>query len=384
MGITLAHQPLVQNAIETSGLDDFGGHSFEAGLTALIHSLNPDLNLGEAMAGHFQQIISQLLLNRLEVTHLLKEHPEIMDEKIEAPVFIVGLPRSGTTITQTLMALDPLSRYLRNFESMAAICPPPGLMPRSPDPRIQPIHEAMEGLFSLGAQLRGINGINFMALGTAECQNLMAHEFVHAGWSAGHSLFSHGNWVAECDMAPAYQWHKRLLQVLQWKSPNERWVLKAPIHLFGLDCLVKTYPDARIVFTHRNPLDAMVSGVSMVTHWTRLTNGQVDMPAIARWYPALWAKGLKRALTIREQLKPDQVFDLFHKDLVREPVRTIAAGYDFFGIPFSRTTRKRMQVWLRDNPRSGFGSHAYSADELGLRPDREKERFAFYLNQFDL
>ena len=384
MGITLAFEPFVQHAIETSGLDDFGGHRFKTGLTALIHSLNTDLDLQEGTAGYFQQVIVQLLLNRLEVTQLLKEHPEILDERIEAPVFIVGLPRSGTTITQTLMALDPMSRYLRNFESAAAICPPPGLMPRRPDPRVQPMHAAMEGLFSQKAELRGINGINFMALGTAECQNLMAHEFVHAGWSAGSSLFSHGNWVAECDMAPAYAWHKRLLQVLQWKSPNERWVLKAPIHLFGLDYLVKTYPDARIVFTHRHPLDAMVSGVSMVAHWTRLTTGQVNIPAIAQWYPALWAKGLKRALAIREKLKPDQVVDLFHKDLVREPVGAIAAGYNFFGIPFSRTTRKRMQVWLRDNPRSGFGNHAHSADELGLRPDLEEERFAFYLNQFDL
>ena len=242
----------------------------------------------------------------------------------------------------------------------------------------------MEHLFSLGKELRGINGINFMALGTAECQNLMAHEFVHAGWSAGHSLFSHGNWVGECDMARAYQWHKRLLQVLQWRLPNERWVLKAPIHLFGLDCLVETYPDARIVFTHRNPFDAMVSGVSMAANWTRLTTGRADIPAIAQWYPALWAKGLKRALSIREKLRPDQVFDLFHGDLIREPVKTVAAGYEFFGIHFSRATGQRMQVWLRDNPRSRFGDHTCSADELGLHPDREKERFAFYLSRFDL
>jgi hypothetical protein len=257
-------------------------------------------------------------------------------------------------------------------------------MPHVPDPRIQAGHDIMEGLFSMGPELRGINGINFMALGTAECQNLMAHEFVHAGWSAGSSLFSHGNWVGDCDMTQAYAWHKRLLQVFQWKLPNERWVLKAPIHLFGLETLLKTYPDARIVFTHRDPFKSMISGVSLVFHWTRLTTGQADIPAIADWYPSLWAKGLERALEVRDKLKDEQVFDLFHTDLSQDPVKSMEKIYAHFDIPFSRTVQKRMQIWLQDNPRSKFGSHFCNAAELGLDPDLEKERFHFYLDRFNL
>ena len=103
--------------------------------------------------------------------------------------------------------------------------------------------------------------------------------------------------------------HKRLLQMLQWTAPNERWVLKAPIHLFGLKTLLKTYPDARIIFIHRDPFEAMTSGVSMVSHWTQLTTGQVDIPAIAGWYPALWAKGLEKALAVRDQ--PDLIRQRF-------------------------------------------------------------------------
>lgn len=384
MGIKLEAQPFIDEASRTSDLEDFGGRSFEAGLNALINSLNTDLDLQEGTASYFQQVIYQLLVNRLKVIQLIKDHPDILDEKIEAPVFIVGLPRSGTTITQTLMALDPMSRYLRNYETAGALYPPPGLMPQTPDPRIQVFHEAMEGILALNPELRGINGINFMALGTAECQNLMAHEFVHAGWSAGSSLFGYGDWVSECDMAPAYQWHKRLLQVLQWRLPNEHWVLKAPIHLFGLDSLLEIYPDARIVFTHRNPFEAMVSGVSMVVHWTRCTTGQVNIPAIAQWYPALWAKGLERALAVRKRLKPDRLVDLYHGDICQEAVSTIETVYDFFGLSFNQAARKRMQVWLRDNPRSKFGRHTCDANQLGLEIDRENARFAFYLNQFDV
>lgn len=384
MGVKLSSQPFITRAVETAGLDDFGGRTFEQGLAALIDSLNHDLELPETTVGYFGQLISQVLINRLEATQLVKDHPEIRDERIVQPVFIVGLPRSGTTLLHTLLALDPVSRYLRNFESFAAICPPPELIPGSMDPRIQACHDAMEGFFSMAPELRGINGLNFMAWGTAECQNLMALEFVHMGWSAGSSLFTHGNWVGDCHMAPAYQWHKRMLQILQWKLPNERWVLKAPIHLFGLDDLLETYPDAKIVFTHRNPFDAMVSGVSMVAHWTRFTTGQVNVPAIADWYPNLWAKGLERALTIRKRLRDDQIIDVYHKDLIHAPKRVIESIYDHFKLHFSNAAKKRIQTWLRDNPRSRFGNHAYSADEFGLIPEHENERFDFYHAKFDL
>ncbi len=384
MGIKLASQPLMDSAVEASGLDDFGGRTFEPGLEALIESLNNDLDLAEGVAGFFQQVITQIFINRLQVTQLTKEHPEILDEEIEAPIFIVGLPRSATTITQTLMAHDPLSRFLRNYESTGAVCPPPGLMPTMPDPRIQAGYEVMERLFSLGPELRGINGINFMAQGTAECQNLMAHEFVHIGWSCGSSLFGHGDWVGECDMTVAYAWHKRLLQMFQWTMPNERWVLKAPMHLFGLETLLATYPDARIVFTHRDPFEAMVSGVSMMCHWTRLTTGQADIPAIAEWYPALWAKALQKAMAARDHLRDAQIFDVFHKDLTQDPVGSMEKIYEHFAIPFSRTTQKRMRIWLRDNPRSSFGKHLCNAAELGMEPNREYERFSFYIDRFDL
>lgn len=384
MGIHFSPQPFISQARQAAGLQDFGGSSFEQGLHALIDSLNRDLDLAEPTAGYFQQLITQILINRLDVTQLIKDHPEILDESIEQPVFIIGLPRSGTTLLHTLLAVDPLSRYLRNFESFTAICPPPELMPNKVDPRIQACHDAMEGFFSLAPELRGINGLNFMALGTAECQNLMALEFVHMGWSAGSSLFTHGNWVADCPKAPAYQWHKRLLQLLQWKLPNERWVLKAPVHLFGLDQLRATYPDAKIVFIHRNPLDAMVSGVSMVARWTRFTTGKADVAAIADWYPTLWAKGLRRALACRRQLSEDLVIDVYHRELIDAPLKVIESIYRHFHLPFSEAARKRMQTWLRDNPRSKFGRHACSAAEFGLIPEREHERFAFYHGAFDL
>ena len=129
MAIKLSSEKLIAAAMETAKLEDFGGETFKEGLEALIYSLNNDLDMSEMTAGYFQGFIIQVLINRLQVAKLIKEHPEIMEEEIEQPIFILGLPRSGTTILHTLLGLDPLSRYLRNFESALAICPPPELMP---------------------------------------------------------------------------------------------------------------------------------------------------------------------------------------------------------------------------------------------------------------
>jgi hypothetical protein len=382
MGIALSAENCIAHAMEMCGLDDFGGRTFEEGLGVLVESLNENIDFPEAAAGYFQSVIEQLLVNRLQVVRLVKDHPRIEEERIEKPIFIVGLPRSGTTILHTLLALDPASRYLRNFETAGAVCPPPELLPSSPDPRIQSIHDATEGFYAMAPELRGINGLNFMALGTAECQNLMAHEFVHMGWSCGSSLFSHGSWVCQCDKKEAYRWHKRLLQVFQWKLPNERWVLKAPIHLFGLDILLQTYPDARVIFTHRNPLDAMVSGISMVYRWTRFTAGKADWTAIAKWYPEIWTEGLRRALRVKEDLDDTRCFDLSFETLSHNPVSSIGDAYDHFGIPFGKTAGKRMRIWLKDNPRSQFGTHSYSSPDALPDPEKERERFAFYRAEF--
>lgn len=384
MADRLSSETLIQSAMETCQSEDFGGETFKDGLEALIHSLNTDLDLLETTSDYFTGLIHQLLVNRLEVAKLIAEHPTILEEEIENPVFILGLPRTGTTMLHTLMALDPVARYLRNFESAMAVCPPPELMPGYIDPRIQMFHDAMEGFFSMMPQLRGINGLNFMANGTAECQNLTAHEFVHMGWSAGSSLFSYGEWISNCNMAAAYQYHKLLLKILQWKLPNERWVLKAPMHLFGVDHLLETYPDAKIVFVHRDPLDAMTSGVSMVYHWTQFSTMQADIPAISKWYPKLWAKGLEKALAVRQEFSESSFYDVFHQDLSTNAVQTVQQIYAHFNLHFSKAHQKRMKTWLRENPRSRFGHHPYTIQGFELNPRVERARFKFYLDQYNV
>ncbi len=363
MTYALTSEMLITQAKKSTGLEDFGGDSWQPGLEALLHSVNTDVATQEGFLNHFSMVLTQVLANRLEVQELFKQNPEINSQSIKAPIIITGLPRTGTSIAHTLLALDPCARFLRNWESAMAVCPSPRLMSPSIDPRIQTYQTVMDGFFSAMPMLRGINGINFMANGTSECQNLMIHEFVHFGHAAGSSLFSYGDYLSDCDYGPAYRYHKKLLQLLQWQYPNERWVLKAPIHLFGLTALLAVYPDARIVFTHRDPLDAISSGISMVENWTLFSTGKADRSAITDWWIRLWSIALKRALAVREQLDSSQVFDLKHSDTSVDPLSAVYRLYDHFNIPSLGSHQKRMQAWLRDNQRSSFGGHDHELSQ---------------------
>ncbi len=383
MGNQLSSATLLEESVQKMGLHDFSSHTFKEGLEALIHSLNSDIDLGEGTAAYFKQTIQGLLTNRLQFVQYLKDNPEIFAEKIEKPIVVLGLPRSGTTLLHTLLALNPTCRYLRNYETFPPLCPPPKLIPRNVDPRINACHEGLETFFSMAPNLRGINGINFMAHGTAECQNLMALEFVNMGWSVGSSLISYGDWVSECNLENAYKWHKLQLQLLQYSLPNEHWALKAPLHLFGLDQILNVYPDARFIFTHRDPLEAMTSGVSMTCQWTEFTTQQLDVEAVSKWYPALWAKGLKRALKVVEGLNSSQYIDIAHQKLISAPVNTIEKIYDHFNIPKSNVIRKRLEIWLRENSRSTFGNHKYSIQDFNINPEAIEEQFTFYQPELD-
>ena len=382
MSKRFSSQAMMDEAVQSTGLNDFGEIPFADGLEVLVDALNAQKDLYDNTIHYLQTKMTQILANRLQITQLIQRHPDILSEAIKEPIIITGLPRTGTTILQTLIALDPACRFLRNWESAMNICPPPAPLVSAADPRIQAFHHTIESLLQIAPVLRAINGLNFIAGGTAECQNLMAHGFRSMEYCAGFGLRSYGQWLLSCDMKPGYQYHQLLLKILQYHAPNERWVLKAPMHLIALEMLLAEYPDARIVFTHRDPFAAMLSGTSLVYRWSTLASENPDPKAFGRWFPGLWEKAMRRALAGRTKGRPDRFFDVYFNDLNSDPVGTVRSIYAHFGLTVSLGHQKRMQVWLRDHPRSSFGKHSYSADEFDLNRDEVEDSFAFYKNQF--
>jgi hypothetical protein len=380
----LSSQELMESAVQSTDLADFGPIPFKDGLEALVGAINGEKDFFDNTLHYLRVKIQQILENRLQVEALVKRNPEILEEKIIAPIIITGLPRTGTTILQTLMALDPACRFLRNWETAMNICPPPKLLHSVTDPRIQEFHQTIEGLLQMAPALRPINGLNFMAGGTAECQNLMAHAFRSFEYCAGFGLSAYGEWLLSCDMRPGYQTHKLLLQILQWQCPNEYWVLKAPMHLISLDSLMNMYPDARIVFTHRDPFTTMISGSSLVYNWSVLASANPDKRHIGKWFPRLWEEALFNSLEDRNKWPQAQLFDLHFEKLVSDPVEAVNSIYEHFGLALSHGHRIRMAAWLRDNPKTSLGVHSYAAEDFGMIRDDEDCRFSVYKQRFSV
>ncbi len=241
---------LVAEAIEQTGLEDFGGDSFSDGLALLTESLAAQADLTVLGEEILRLRLRMLLANRLRVEDVHHRHPAVAEEVVEGPLVIIGLPRTGTTALSQLVSANPQVRSLRLWESSDPV-PPPDSATEHTDPRIA---EAARGLVSMYEAFPRMKSMYFQtATGATECQDLLGMEFRTAHFDGMAHVPRYTEWVMNCDMTPAYRFHRRVLQLLQWHCPPRLWHLKTPVHMLALGPLIESYPDARFLWTHRDP-----------------------------------------------------------------------------------------------------------------------------------
>jgi hypothetical protein len=370
---------LLEEASQQAGLDDFGDPSFREGLELLVSSYEQEARLSALGRGAVRGRLTQFLVNRLKLHDWLFRQPEILEEAIERPIFILGLPRTGTTLLHDLLALDPLSRAPLHWEAEEP-CPPPQLFHSVTDPRIQTAHAKLRALDAMAPEMKVIHP---MAAGApTECMTLLIHEFKSLEFECQAWVPTYGAWFTHCDKASAYRTHRKLLQLLQWRSPNETWVLKAPTHLFGLDALLAEYPDAQVIFTHRDPLKVVASQASLIAVASGLLSDEVDPHRSASWWSAKTATGLEKATKLRDRMGPEAFFDLQYHELVRDPVGAVRRAYAHFGREVTPVHERRMRAWMRDNPSDEHGRHRYTLEQFGLDAEQERRRFSAYRERF--
>jgi len=374
-------EDLLEEARQQAGLEDFGDPSFREGLGLLVYSYEREARLSALGRGAVRGRLVQFLVNRLKLHDWISRHPEILEGAVERPIFILGLPRTGTTLLHDLLALDPLSRAPLHWEAEEP-CPPPQLFHSATDPRIQTAHAKLQALDAMAPEMKKIHPV--AAGAPTECMTLLNHEFKSLEFECQAWVPSYGAWFTHCDKASAYRLHRKLLQLLQWRSPTETWVLKAPTHLFGLDALLAEYPDAQIVFTHRDPLKVVASQASLIAVASRLLSDEVDPQRIASWWSEKTATGVEKATAVRDARRPEAFFDLQYHELIRDPVAAVRRAYAHFGREVTRAHERRMRAWLRDNPQDKHGRHRYSLAEFGLDAERENRRFAAYRERFGI
>jgi hypothetical protein len=313
-----------------------------------------------------------------------RQHPAIAKESIVAPIVVVGMPRTGSTILHDLLAQDPDSRAPLTWETMFP-SPPPEPETFDTDPRI----EACDAMFpGVDAQIPAFKAMHPMgARLSQECVTTMADTMCSPLFHNQFRVPAYQDWVDhEADWSLVYEFHERQLQHLQWKVKRDRWVLKTGAHMWGLEHLLDRYPDARIVFTHRDPVKSMTSYASLTSLVRSMGSDEVDPVEIAEDWTARIKRVLEHSIAVRERTDHPraQFYDMHFQDFVSDQFGVVERIYDRFQLPLSGEAADRMRAFIADNPKDKHGIHRYAPSEFGVDPERIRESFRPYMERFGL
>jgi len=376
----LSAPELVAQAVEQTGLEDFGGNSFRDGLDVLIESLDAEADLTELGQEILGLRLRMLLVNRLRVEDVYRRHADITDQVVEGPLVIIGLPRTGTTALSQLLSTDPQIRSLRLWESSDPV-PPPESATEDTDPRIEEAARGLEAMYDAFPRMRSMYFQT--ATGATECQDLLGMELRTAHFDGMAHVPRYTEWVMTCDMAPAYHYHRRVLQLLQWRCPPRLWHLKTPVHMLALDRLLETYPEARFLWTHRDPAEVLGSVCSLIAYTRSWVSDRVD-PDLGEAQMEIWAEALRRAMAFRRDVGEGRFADIHFGDLNDDPVGTVRRAYEQLGLALGTEGSRLMAAWADMNPRGAHGAHEYALEDFGIDRDAVRQRFSSYIDHFDM
>jgi len=383
-GKTFEVEPLVEEAQQRAGgLDDLGAGPYVEPLGLFVDSLNEEARLNQIGEYIARERILLHTVNRLHYVEDRKRYPGIADVQIERPVFIIGLPRTGTTILHDILDQDPANRAPLTWELMFP-SPPPPTADAVTDPRIAMCQATIPEGDERDVLFKAMHPMG--ALLSQECVVMMGESMCTALFHNQFRVPSYQDWVDQADWAPVYDFHRRQLQHLWFRKPGDRWVLKTGAHLWGLEQLLITYPDARIVFTHRDPVKSMTSYASLTSLVRSAGSDHVDRDEVADdWTRRLQAK-VQHALDVRLAGDyPDAIFyDMFFPDFVADQFTEIAKIYEALDLPMSDEGAAAMQAYIADHPKGKDGIHRYAPEEYGVDPAEVREQFATYIEYFDL
>ncbi|EID13470.1 sulfotransferase family protein [Mycobacterium xenopi RIVM700367] len=371
---------LESGAREATGLEDLGSHYYREGLERIVEALNTEADLNETGKVIQHAAISNSLMQRLKIEDTYKQHPEIDDQEVEGPVFVIGLPRTGTTALSQLVGADPQFRSLRMWESQAPT-PPPEAATQHRDPRIAQAQAGLDMLNNMFPLMRTL--YNSEATAATECQDLMGMSFRTVHFSGVVRVPRYLNWVMECDMHETYTYHRRVLKLLQWHCPPRLWHLKTPVHMFSLDALVAAYPDAKFMWSHRDPAKVMGSVCSLIRYVRSWSSDRDDPRGLGSEQLHCWAEGVRRAMDFRKRFGHERFADVSFAELQADPVNTLKNSYERLGLRFTEDTYRSVQRWASDHRPGSRGTHEYSLSDYGLTPEIVREHFAEYLANYD-
>jgi hypothetical protein len=377
-------EQLIRAAQKNTGLGDFGAGPYRKDLDVLVDALEREAHL--TSFGRFivrRQLVEGLEI-QLQVQDWFRRHPEIAQQKIERPIVIIGMPRTGTTILHELFALDPQVRVPESWE-VARPCPPPDAATFERDPRIKRMEKHLDGFEKVIPDVRRIHRMG--ARLPQECVAITGYAFNGMMWPVLFRIPSYARWLQEeADFGPAYRFHRRFLQLLQWRNPRTRWVLKSPGHLWRLQALMTEYPDACLVQTHRDPLKIESSNTSLTTVFRKMASDHVDPHEIAQEWSGYLMHALNDSHRVRASgaIPPAQALDVQFRAFMKEPAIVMRNIYGRFELDCPAGMDARIAQYIKDNPADKHGVHAYHWEDTGLDYAAEREKARPYQEYFQV
>lgn len=380
-------QPLVLDSLlakaraRAPGLNNFGADNYRGALEVLLQALNGEARLSAAGAQMMAERLIGQLANRLVLEDCCARWPEIGDIVIDDPLVIVGLPRTGTTMLQRVLAVDPRFHSCAWWETRYPV-PLPGETLAAPDVRIHQAQAEVAQMVAAIPQILAIHPLDAMLCD--EEFMLMEHSFLCA-MDAYADVPSYTAWLDQQDQRPVYRQLKRMLQCLQWQKQQrgegqaaQHWLLKAPQHLHTLELLLAEFPRAQIIFTHREPAQTIPSMASMAYTLWQLYSAAPDPQAAGRQWHERMARGIQHTMAVRAEHEPERFLDIDFADTVARPLAVLERVYAFAGLSFGPAQRQAAEDWIGANRREQRASHDYSLAQFGLTAAQMEADYAAY------
>ena len=371
---------ILDQAKSETGLSDLGEPLFFEGLNRLINSINNEANLNEIGIQAQPIRIQGLLSNRLRFEEDLKKFPEILDQEIIAPIVIVGLPRTGSTMTHRLLASDPNHTAMLWWEGRY-----PALLPGEKrgdiEARMELGKAEVDAVVAASPEALDIHPWDYK--GADEEILLLEHNFLSTVPESFMALPSYSEWIEEQDHTLAYEDLKKFIQYLQWQNPGrekKRWVLKSPHHLGFIDKMISVFPDAKIIQTHRDPIKTVPSFCSMCANLFEPLTTNFDKVFIGKHWSNKLTRALNHCMNISEQ-HPNNFLDLEFLNMIKDPIDEMKKIYEFIGEPFGEKTEVAMEAWREENKHE-MGAHKYSLEEYDLTESQINDNFAKYQQKY--
>jgi hypothetical protein len=376
-----AEELLHEMAVAAVGFEDFGDQDYRVGLRVLLKAIDTDLELNDVSRQRVFATVLRALSGRLYSQKGWKEHPECLRTEIRQPLVIVGLPRTGTTALQKLMSLDPQFQGLEYW-----LAPNPMVRPPRETWPSNPLYQATAAALEAADRENPMSRlVHDVAAGEPdECLYMMLQRFVHNTFGASLATPSYDEWWMAQDETPNYYRHRDNLKLIGFAEPHKRWLLRNISHLLYLDSLLEVFPDARIVFTHRNPVDVVPSVCSLIMIGQRAMFGpQADPRACGRREVKLWKIGIERALGVRDR-HPEHFYDVDFRDFVADSIAVVRSIYQRFGLRLDSEVEARMRQWLDAHAQSRPGFHRYTPEQFGLTEHEIRRKYADYIERYRL